>query len=168
MPEPEAEPEVEAEVEHEVDNDAELSGADSNESLGLPSDSEDDDGVEEAYAARAVAARLKALAEGTKGNKRKAEADPESGSDGESEGEDESAGESDDEVLDIDNLVHESLLPKAIYKEVPATAKDVKKAKVEKARAASIETPEERDARTLFLGNVPVDCSTSRVRPSLK
>ncbi|KAL8292608.1 hypothetical protein RQP46_001220 [Phenoliferia psychrophenolica] len=154
-------PEAEEDDEVEVDNDAELSEADSNESLDLPEDSDDDDGVEEAYAAKQVAARLKAMAQGTKVLKRKAEDDVSDASEG--EGEDESAGESEDEQeLDIDNLLHESLLPKAIYKEVPATAKDIKKAKVEKARAASTETPEERDARTIFLGNVPVDCSTSR------
>lgn len=63
--------------------------------------------------------------------------------------------------------MHESLLPKAIYKEVKATAKDLKKAKVVKARAESTETPEERDARTIFLGNVPVGCSTSVVSLTL-
>ncbi|KAK4697858.1 hypothetical protein P7C70_g8149, partial [Phenoliferia sp. Uapishka_3] len=156
--------EAEEEDEEELENDAELSEADSNESLDLPEDSDDDDGVEEAYAAKQVAARLKAMAAGAKPNKRKAD---EQASEGDSEdeevGEDESAGESEDEeLLDIDNLVHETLLPKSIYKEVPATAKDIKKAKAEKARAASTETPEERDARTIFLGNVPVECSTSR------
>jgi len=149
-----------------VDNDAELSEADSDESLGLPSDDEDDDGVEEAYAAKLVAARLKALAAG--GKKRKAEDDIEEDSDEEEKEQDEEAEESGDsgseeELLDMDRFMHESLLPKAIYKEVPATAKDVKKAEKAKKKAHSTETPEERDARTIFIGNVPVECSTSRV-----
>lgn len=147
-----------------MDNDAELSEADSDESLGLPSDDEDDDGVEQAYAAKAVAARLKALAAG--GKKRKAEDEIE---EEEASAEEEGAEESGDsesepeELLDIERLMHESLLPKAIYKEVPATAKDVKKAEKAKKKAVSTETPEERDARTIFIGNVPVECSTSRV-----
>lgn len=154
--------------EEDLPNDADLSEADSDESLGLEDASDDDDGVEQAYAAKQVAARLKAMAEGVKGKKRKAEVDvSDEGSDVDGEGEEDSASggdDDDDELLDIDNLVHESLLPKAIYKEVAATPKEIKKAK--KERIVSTETPEERDARTIFLGNVPVDCSTSRVRHS--
>lgn len=158
----EEEEEVEQDDGSDLANDAELSEADSNESLGLLSDEddEDDDGVEEAYAARAVATRLKALAEGGKSKSK--------GEESEEESEFESDGD-DDQELDIDNLMHESLLPKALYKEVPATAKDIKKMKEteKKARAKNEESPEERDARTIFIGNVPVGCSTSVVRFSL-
>lgn len=139
--------------EDEVPNDADLSEADSNESLDLPSDSEDDDGVEEAYAAKQAASRLKSVAQGH-----------EPASDSEDEEDDE-----EEDLLDIENLMHESILPKAkkvkISTEgsvkVPTLARPVKKPK-----AISTDTPEERDARTIFVGNVPVDCSTSRVRQS--
>lgn len=150
-----------------VDNDAELSEADSNESLGLPSDDEDDDdGVEEAYAAKLVAARLKALAAG--GKKRKAEEEidedaEEEQADEEQDGAEESGDSEEEEILDIDHLMHGTLLPKTIYKEVPATAKDVKKAEKAKKKAHADESPEQRDARTIFIGNVPVECSTSKV-----
>ena len=147
--------------EADVANDAELSEADSDEVLDLPSDSDDDDGVEEAYAAKQAATRLKALAEGGKSKKRKAGDSEEEEEEGEEE---EQSG--DESELDLDNLVHESLLPKALYKEVAATPKDLKKAKAARIKAASTETPAERDVRTLFLGHVPVSCSTSRVRSS--
>lgn len=143
--------------EDEVLNDADLSEADSNESLELEDDSDNDDGVEEAYAAQQVATRLKALAAGAK------IAEPESGDEIEQDEEDLSEEESE---LDIENLMHESVMPKLKKSKgaeggslVPISAKKAKKIKV-----VSTDTPEERDARTIFLGNVPVDCSTSRVR----
>lgn len=143
--------------EEDVANDAELSEAESGASLGLPSDSEDDDGgVEEAYEARMVAERLKG------GNKKRKAGDAPSDDEEASDDSD----EDDDDELDLDNLVHESLLPKTIFKEVKATPKDLKKAAAERNKAAKAitgETPEERDLRTMFLGNVPVACSTSRV-----
>ncbi|KAM0748356.1 hypothetical protein T439DRAFT_304769 [Meredithblackwellia eburnea MCA 4105] len=175
--------EEQEEGEAAVPNDADLSELDSDEYdnflNGLDSDSdegdgeddeeehdsENDDGLEKAYAAKAAAAKLKALSTGAAaGKKRKAEeSDSEESGDEEKE---ESAGEeeSDDEELDLENLVHETLLPKNVYKEVPLTAKEIKKAKADKAKAEneSNETPDERDARTIFLGNVPVECSTSR------
>lgn len=110
---------------------------------------------------------MKALAAG--GKKRKAEDDIEEDDEAEEDDGAEESGDSEgeEELLDIDRLMHESLLPKAIYKEVAATAKDVKKAEKAKKKTASTETPEERDARTIFIGNVPVECSTSRVcRPA--
>lgn len=128
---------------------------------------DEDEGIEEAYAARKVAERLKALASGEKSGKdkkRKAEDEDEDEEDEEvaSGGEGESGDESE---LEIEKLMHDSVLPKAIYKEVPLTPKEITKAKAKatKAKAVSTETPEQRDARTVFIGNVPIDCSTSRV-----
>jgi nucleolar protein 12 len=60
-----------------------------------------------------------------------------------------------DEEGDPSKLVHESLL------------KDGKKKNTLKAKqkyVPSEETPEQRDARTLFIGNVPMEAVTSRVR----
>lgn len=139
----------------DVPNDADLSEADSDESLDLPSDSDDDAGVEEAYAAAKAASRLKSIAQGGK--------QPAPGEDEDSYAEAESGSESE---LDIDNLIHETLLPKAkkiktsviAPVKVPTLAKPVRKVKL-----ISNNTPEERDARTIFIGNVPVECSTSRV-----
>lgn len=170
-----SEDEDEEDEEEGVANDEDLSSLDSNESLGLSDD--EDEGIEEAYAAKKVAERLKALAAGgkaDKGKKRKAEEDVDEEDDDEeaSESEAESGADSEDdeadeeEELDIDNLQHESVhLPKAIYKEVKATPAEVKKMQ-KKAKAINDddETPEQRDARTVFIGNVPVECSTSRVR----
>jgi nucleolar protein 12 len=124
--------------------------------LNLPSDEEDeddDDGVEEAYAAKRVASRLKSLAQGGK----QVEEDSD---------EEEDEEEDEESELDIENLMHESLMPKmkkmkmskADEVKVPTLAKPVKKPKI-----ISTDTPEERDARTIFIGNVPVECSTSRV-----
>lgn len=124
-----------------------------------------------------VANRLKLLAEGNKasivtgkgvsGKKRKAlnqGSSDESGSDSDDEEDEQEIEDSDEEEeLDIDNLMHESLLPKVIYKQVKATPSQIKKEKLVKARIESTETPEERDSRTIFLGNVPVGCSTSVV-----
>lgn len=145
----------------EVLNDADLSEADSNESLDLPSDSDDDDGVEEAYAATRVAARLKSLAQGAKPAAQ--------GEDSDEDDDDDEEEEEYESELDIENLMHETLMPKAkkvktsttTEGHVPTLAKPVKKAKV-----VSTDTPEERDARTIFMGNVPVACSTSRVSSS--
>ena len=160
-PEPAVEEDAEDEAEvvdvdgDEVLNDADLSEADSNESLDLPSDSDDDDGVEEAYAASRVANRLKAMAAGAKED------------DEEEEGDDLEVDDEDDESeLDIENLMHESVMPKLrkIKSAEGGNMVPIPAAKLKKAKAISTDTPEERDARTVFLGNVPVACSTSTVR----
>lgn len=143
-----------------------MSELDSDESLGLSDD--EDEGLEEAYAARKVAERLKALAAGGKGSKdkkRKAEGEADEEEEEEEEVVAGGSDSGDESELEIEKLMHDSLLPKAIYKEVPLTAKEVTKAKAKatKAKVEKNETPEQRDARTVFIGNVPVDCSTSRV-----
>ncbi|KAI5476204.1 hypothetical protein MNV49_007966 [Pseudohyphozyma bogoriensis] len=145
--------------EDDVANDAELSELDSDEELpsdieALAADDSDDDGVEQAYAAQRAAAKLKALAEGVKTKKGKNGGEEESGDESEE-------GDEEEEELDIDNLVHESLLPTKVFKEVKLSAKEIKKSKEKKDKEID-ETPEERDARTVFLGNVPVECSTSK------
>lgn len=68
--------------------------------------------------------------------------------------------------LDINDLISGALSG--------ATSSDKKGKKADKGGKKSAklaqrqqETPEARDARTIFLGNVPAECSTSRVRPSL-
>lgn len=132
----------------EVPNDADLSELDSDEAI----ESSDDDGVEEAYAAKLVAARLKALASGEKLNAKKREVIEER-----SEDEEDIA----DDDLDLDDFLHETIAPRTkSSKTVEPVSKKSSKTK------ASDESPEERDARTIFLGNVPVSCSTSRVCPS--
>ncbi|GAA5861139.1 hypothetical protein JCM8547_008047 [Rhodosporidiobolus lusitaniae] len=181
---------VEAEEEAGDANDAELSELASDPSLGdldLESDEEaedGEDGVEEAYAARLAAERIKAMQGNkagvtAKGTKRKAEEELDSassGSDGEEEEEQSEGDEEDfededdldlsgDGPLDINDLVLGSL------KGEKKGAKDGKKSKKEtqekarkseKALKRAQETPEERDARTVFLGNVPAECSTSK------
>lgn len=141
-----------AEQEEEVDNEADLSEADSNDSLQLPSDSEDD-GIEEAYAAKQVATRLKALAAGAKILYEPIEAEEEQDSGEESE-------------LDIENLMHESLMPKLtkIKSAEGGNFVPILPGKVKKVKEISTETNEERDKRTIFLGNVPVACSNNKVR----
>ena len=139
----------------EVMNDADLSEADSNESLDLPSDSDDDDGMEEAYAASRVANRLKAMAAGAKEDEQ------------EEEGDDlEEDDDSEESELDIENLMHESVMPKLrkIKSAEGGNMVPIPAAKIKKAKVVSTDTPEERDARTIFLGNVPVACSTATVR----
>lgn len=147
-----------------------MSELDSDESLGLPSDDEEEDadaGVEEAYAAKVVAERLKALNEKKKErvqNKRKA-ADVESDGDEEEDIAEASGDSAEDDGSDIDMEELLKSMPKREYKEVAKSQKEIKKdAKAAaKKRAHSDESPEERDARTLFIGNVPVECSTSKV-----
>lgn len=126
----------------------------------MPSSDEDDemeDGLEEAYAAKLVAQRLKAEAEGQKNKKRKAEEDLD-------EDEADSDDSEDDGPLDINDLVHETLAGKPVKKEKKAKKdKEVDPKKAEKAKKRAEESPDERDARTIFIGNVPSDCSTSNV-----
>lgn len=152
-----------------------MSELDSDDTLGLPSDDDEDDAeVEQAYAARIVAERLKALNERKKekqSNKRKAQEElSEEDESGEEivEGSDEDDDDDDDDDdadddLDIEDIIKQ--LPGKEFKEVPKTAKEIKKDQIAttKKRAHADETPEERDERTLFIGNVPVACSTSKV-----
>ncbi|CEQ40257.1 SPOSA6832_01868 [Sporobolomyces salmonicolor] len=160
MPDGGAEEVSNAEEENGEVNDAELSELESDASLEMPSsDEEEEAGVEEAYAAKLAAQRLKAAAEGVKGKKRKAEEDLEVASDEEDGSDDEGEG-----PLDINDLIHESL--KGVKEDKKAKKGEAKQdpKKVEKARRRAEETPEERDARTIFIGNVPTDCSTSNSR----
>ncbi|BGP39780.1 Nucleolar protein 12 [Rhodotorula kratochvilovae] len=158
----------------EVDNDAELSELESGAELSDLEDDEEEgeDAVEEAYAAKLAAAALKkrqANAAAQQGKKRKAEAEPEVDDEevsDEDEG-DESPVEvddeedEDDEPLDINDLITGALggLPSGDKKGKKADKGGKKSAK---ALQREQETPEARDARTIFLGNVPADCSTSR------
>ncbi|GAA6022370.1 hypothetical protein JCM11491_003238 [Sporobolomyces phaffii] len=142
------------------DEDAVLSEAevDSDASLEMPSsDDDEEDGLEEAYAARLVAQRLKAEAESAKNKKRKAEDEL-----------DEDEDEDDDEEdgpLDINDLVNESLGGKPVQLDRKTKKdKEVDPKKAEKAKRRAEETPDARDARTIFIGNVPSDCSTSNSR----
>lgn len=142
------------------DEDEVLSEVDSDASLEMPSSDEEDEeeeaGLEEAYAAKLVAQRLKAEAEGIKSKKRKAEEELE---------EDESEDGEDDGPLDINDLVHESLAGKKTKEEKKGKKdKVIDPKKAEKAKKRAEETPDERDSRTIFIGNVPSDCSTSNVR----
>ncbi|BGP15824.1 hypothetical protein JCM10213_005692 [Rhodosporidiobolus nylandii] len=157
--------------------DADLSELDSDASLGdLESDDEAEDGVEVAYAARLAAERIKAAqskAAGVtaKGTKRKAEdeGDASSASEAEQDDEDEEFDSDDDEAIaegaamDINDLVLGALKGK---KEKSDKGKKVEKGdramKADKKAKRAQETPEERDQRTVFLGNVPADCSTSK------
>lgn len=142
------------------DEDEVLSEVDSDASLEMPSSDEEDEeeeaGLEEAYAAKLVAQRLKAEAEGVKSKKRKAEEELDEGEseDGEEDG-----------PLDINDLVHESIVGKKTKEEKKGKKdKAVDPKKAEKAKKRAEETPDERDSRTIFIGNVPSDCSTSNVR----
>jgi nucleolar protein 12 len=151
----------EAAVEAE-DDDEELSAVDSDASLEMPSSDEEEedaeDGLEEAYAAKLVAQRLKAEAEGAKNKKRKAEEELD-------EDEEDEDNDSDNEgPLDINDLVNESLGGKVLNVEKKSKKeKVVDPKKAEKAKKRAEESPDERDARTIFIGNVPSDCSTSNV-----
>ncbi|GAA5836127.1 hypothetical protein JCM3766R1_001972 [Sporobolomyces carnicolor] len=154
---------VEEEAERS-DEDEELSAVDSDASLEMPSSDEEEgegeDGLEEAYAAKLVAQRLKAEAQGVKNKKRKAEDELEE-SDANSDEEDVDDGG----PLDINDLVNESLglkPNKTEKKSKKEKAVDPKKA--EKAKKRAEESPDERDARTIFIGNVPSECSTSNSR----
>ncbi|GAA5908211.1 hypothetical protein JCM8208_000346 [Rhodotorula glutinis] len=159
--------------------DADLSELESGAELSdlAEDDDDDEDAIEEEYAAKLAAAAFKqrqlaaaaaAQQQQGKGKKRKADepADDEDVSD-EDEG-DESPVEvdSDDEdddngPLDINDLISGALSG--------ATSSDKKGKKADKGGKKSAklaqrqqETPEARDARTIFLGNVPAECSTSR------
>ncbi|GAA5885553.1 hypothetical protein JCM6882_007466 [Rhodosporidiobolus microsporus] len=166
----------------EEDDDEVLSALDSDASLGdldaeEDVESEDEAGVEEAYAARLAAERIKKMqgkaagATAKGGVKRKAEEELSEDDDEDeemaSEGDDED--EDDEDLLDgaeggpadINDLILGSLGggKKDVKGKKAAKEKGKKSDKVLK-RAA--ETPEERDARTVFLGNVPSECSTSK------
>lgn len=139
----------------EEDRDEVLSEVDSNASLEMPSsDEEEEEGIEEAYAAKLFAQRLKTEAEGNKSKKRKAEEDLE----------EEEEDSEDEGPLDINDLVHESIAGKKVKEDKNAKKeKTVDPKKAEKAKKRAEETPDERDSRTIFIGNVPSDCSTSNV-----
>jgi nucleolar protein 12 len=104
-----------------------------------------------------------------KGTKRKAEDEMEENESGEEE--ELSSDDEDEEALDIgsgdiNDLILGSLAgPKGSTKgKKEANSGKADKKKSEKALKRSQETPEERDLRTVFLGNVPADCSTNKVR----
>ncbi|GAA6051339.1 hypothetical protein JCM3770_004491 [Rhodotorula araucariae] len=157
----------------EVDNDAELSELESGAGLSDFEDDDDEggDAVEEAYAAKLAAAALKkrqANAAAQQGKKRKAEAEP---ADDDAEVSDEDEGdespvEVDDDDEDDGPLDINDLIAGALSGVQPGDKKGKKADKGGKKSAKALqrehETPEARDARTIFLGNVPADCSTSR------
>lgn len=149
------------EVLSELDSDAELS--DENEA-----------DLEEAYAARIAAAKAKAHQATITSKKRKAphdddeeEEEEDENEDSDDEDEDETENVEDDGKMDLDDLIQG-----ALAEDEPAvkSTKAGKKQSEDKGKKSAKllkreqETPEERDARTVFLGNIPADCSTSRVR----
>ncbi|GAA5861952.1 hypothetical protein JCM3774_001364 [Rhodotorula dairenensis] len=149
------------EVLSELDSDAELS--DENEA-----------DLEEAYAARLAAAKAKAHQATVSSKKRKAsDRDEDDEEVGEDDDEDSDAEEADgdatgmvedDGVMDINDLIQGAL---AADEPASKPTKAGKKAEEKGKKSAKLlkreqETPEERDARTVFLGNIPADCSTSR------
>ncbi|GAA5963082.1 hypothetical protein JCM3765_001762 [Sporobolomyces pararoseus] len=160
---PQEDAEMEVEDAEAAEDDEELSAVDSDASLEMPSsdaeEEEGEDGLEEAYAAKLVAQRLKAEAEGQKNKKRKAEEELD-------EEEDEEENDSEDEgPLDINDLISDSLGGKPLNVEKKSKKeKAVDPKKAEKAKKRAEESPDERDARTIFIGNVPSDCSTSNSR----
>ncbi|KAG0667198.1 hypothetical protein C6P46_002610 [Rhodotorula mucilaginosa] len=147
------------EVLSELDSDAELS--DENEA-----------DLEEAYAARIAAAKAKAHQATITSKKRKApsdedeeDEDEEAEVDSDDEDEDQTEKVEDDGKMDLDDLIQG-----ALAEDEPTTksTKAGKKQSEDKGKKSAKllkreqETPEERDARTVFLGNIPADCSTSR------
>ncbi|KAK4049010.1 Nucleolar protein 12 [Microbotryomycetes sp. JL201] len=140
---------------------------------------EDEDDVEQAYAAKLAAQRLQDAR--VTGKRKASSSEDEQQDEDELEGDDEdddeeSGGDDDDdddddeepeeEMLEIEKLMQASIVAKQSTKK-PQTktqqkAESKKKKAVEKKKAHADETPEERDARTLFIGNVPVACSTNR------
>lgn len=157
----------------ELESGAELSDLEMNDD----EDEDDEDAVEEAYAAKLAAAALKkrqqAAAAAQQSKKRKAEteaADDEVSDEDEGDESpvevDSDEDDEDDAPLDINDLVSGALMG------VQAGDKKGKKADKGGKKSAKLlqreqETPEARDARTIFLGNVPAECSTSRVRATV-
>ncbi|SCZ93939.1 BZ3500_MvSof-1268-A1-R1_Chr6-3g09006 [Microbotryum saponariae] len=169
---------VEEEVDDEILEPLEI---DSDASLEMPSsdddqdDDENDDGVEQAYAAKLAARRIKEVR--SKNKKRKVEAerfdkqdseasDEEEDDDEEEEEEDDDDDEEeeDEEMIDADDLTPGTILAtkqsKSTTSEDTTTSK--KKPSSKDKRLERDDTPEQRDARTVFLGNVPATCATSR------
>jgi len=160
----------------ELESGAELSDLDVDE------DDDDEDAIEEEYAAKLAAAAFKqrqlaaaAAAAQQQGKKRKAALPADEDVSDEDEG-DESPVEVDSDADDDDEddngpLDINDLISGALSGTTPADKKGKKADKGGKKSAKLVqrqhETPEARDARTIFLGNVPAECSTSRVRPSL-
>lgn len=157
----------------ELESGAELSDLEVNDD----EDEDDEDAVEEAYAAKLAAAALKkrqqAAATAQQSKKRKAEteaADDEVSDEDEGDESpvevDSDEDDEDDAPVDINDLVSGALMG------VQAGDKKGKKADKGGKKSAKLlqreqETPEARDARTIFLGNVPAECSTSRVRATV-
>ncbi|BGO99523.1 hypothetical protein RTBOTA2_002588 [Rhodotorula toruloides] len=157
--------EASADDEEAVENDADLSELESGAELSDEADEEEGDDLEEAYAARLAAAAIKKKqsSEEKRGTKRKAEDEgDEEASDDEEEEQSEADEDEDEDAVDINDLIQDSL--KDV--EAPSPSK-TRKGKEPAKKSAKLEkraqeTPEDRDARTVFLGNVPADCSTSR------
>ncbi|KAM0787423.1 hypothetical protein ACM66B_003505 [Microbotryomycetes sp. NB124-2] len=132
-------------------------------------DSDDGDDLEQAYAA---AQRAKDSHK-DKG-KRKAQEDSDDDDDdddqdgSDDDDQDQQDEDSDEEMLEIEKLMQASIAAKQSSSKKPPQTKSQQKAEskkneaIEKKKAHADETPEERDARTLFIGNVPVACSTNR------
>ncbi|GJN89134.1 hypothetical protein Rhopal_002108-T1 [Rhodotorula paludigena] len=151
----------------ELESGAELSDDDGEE------DGEEHGDVEEEYAAKLAAATLKKRkADATaaaQGRKRKAEEELDEEEEEEADEADEEedpieVDEDEDDEFDINDLVQETL--RDAVDGVKGTKKSDKGKKAPKVSAKlekrAQESPEERDARTIFLGNVPAECSTSR------
>ncbi|KAK4056012.1 Nucleolar protein 12 [Microbotryomycetes sp. JL221] len=152
--------------------------------LDEPSDNEDE--LEQAYAAKLAAKRLQQAKSKRKrqpqhsdddddqsshdeNNQHQQDESDQADSNNESEP-DVNEEDQDDEILDIDRLMQASLevkqqletttrQPKTQTKNQQKAESKKRKAE-ERKKAHAQETSEERDARTLFIGNVPVDCST--------
>ncbi|SGZ28238.1 BQ5605_C027g10293 [Microbotryum silenes-dioicae] len=163
--------EEEEEVDDEILEPLEI---DSDASLEMPSsddddedDDENDDGVEQAYAAKLAARRIKEVPSKNKKRKVEAERSDEQDSEASDEEDDEDEHtdeEEDEEMIDADDLTPGTILAtkqsKLTISEDTTTSK--KKPSNKDKRLERDDTPEQRDARTVFLGNVPATCATSR------
>ncbi|GAA5939425.1 hypothetical protein JCM3775_001707 [Rhodotorula graminis] len=160
--------------------DADLSELESGAELS-DLDDDDEDALEEEYAAKLAAAAFKqrqlaaaaAAQQQGKGKKRKAEQPADEDVSDEDDGDDspvevDSDDDDDDEQDDNDDgpLDINDLISGALSGSTPGDKKGKKADKGGKKSAKLVqrqqETPEARDARTIFLGNVPAECSTSR------
>ncbi|SCV67391.1 BQ2448_5002 [Microbotryum intermedium] len=135
---------------------------DSDASLEMPSsddddDDEDDDGVEQAYAAKLAAQRIR----GEPLHKKRI---PDNSGQDSAVEEDEDAGDDDEEMINADDLTPGTILATQEHKVTTVDSINSKKKLSKKdKRVERDDTPEQRDARTVFLGNVPATCATSRV-----
>ncbi|GAA5850224.1 hypothetical protein JCM9279_003571 [Rhodotorula babjevae] len=154
----------------ELESGAELSDIDVDED----DDDDDEDAIEEEYAAKLAAAAFKqrqlaaAAAAQQQGKKRKAEQPADEDVSDEDEGDESPVEVDSDDEDDQDNgpLDINDLISGALSGATPSDNKGKKADKGGKKSAKLVqrqqETPEARDARTIFLGNVPAECSTSR------